>query len=143
MVKGQTKESKNDRVGGFAPQALFDHGEAMQKSAPWKEQLERGQLLTGEPPVGYPPRNAVIEPYVPPQAIAKFLNLTRRRVLELTRRGILTGYSLGTGSRRVWRYKLSEIDAIVSGGSKKASKSAFSNGIVSSRISGGSPRKPE
>jgi hypothetical protein len=56
-----------------------------------------------------------MEPYVDADAVAGYLKITRRQVLEMTRRGVFPGYPLGTGSsRRVWRYKLSEVDAAVS-----------------------------
>jgi predicted DNA-binding transcriptional regulator AlpA len=55
-----------------------------------------------------------MEPFVDANAVADYLKITRRQVLEMTRRGVFPGYPLGTGSRRrIWRYRLSEIDAAV------------------------------
>jgi len=55
-----------------------------------------------------------MEPFVDATAVADYLKITRRQVLEMTRHGAFPGYPLGLGSsRRVWRYRLSEIDAAV------------------------------
>ena len=60
------------------------------------------------------------EPFVDANAVAEHLQIKRRQVLEMTRRSVIRGYPLGTGtSRRVWRYKLSEVDAAVASGSKR------------------------
>jgi excisionase family DNA binding protein len=81
------------------------------------------------------------EGFVAAQEVAAYLKLTRRQILEMTRRGIIPGYALGTGTnRRVWRYKLSEVDAIVTARSKKALEPAFRRSAMSSKISSGSPR---
>lgn len=57
------------------------------------------------------------EPYVDADAVAAFLSVERRQVLEMTRKGIIQAHPLGTGrSRRIWRYKLSEVDATVVSG---------------------------
>lgn len=50
-----------------------------------------------------------IEPFVDASTASQFLNLKPRRVLELARRGIIPGYPLGDGLRRVWRFRLSEL----------------------------------
>ena len=82
-----------------------------------------------------------VEAFVDANTVAAHLKTTRRQVLEMTRRGIVPGYPLGIGSkRRGWRYKLSEIDAIVTGGSKKIPERAIGPSGFSSKISGGSPR---
>ena len=60
------------------------------------------------------------EPFVDAIRAADFLSLKPRRVLELARSGELPGYPLGTGKRRVWRFRLSElalaVSAMASGG---------------------------
>jgi excisionase family DNA binding protein len=82
------------------------------------------------------------EPYITANHVAEYLSITRRQVLEMTRRGTLPGHPLGTGpSRKVWRYRLSEIDAVLAGaGRKKSSESASSQLLISGRIATGSPR---
>jgi hypothetical protein len=55
----------------------------------------------------------VLEPFVDADEAAKFLSLTRRRILELARVGKLPGHPIGDGARRVWRFRLSEISAAV------------------------------
>ncbi|MGO9084587.1 MAG: helix-turn-helix domain-containing protein [Candidatus Sulfotelmatobacter sp.] len=67
-----------------------------------------------------------MEPFVDANTVAEHLKISRRQALEMTRRGILPGYPLGVGSsRRVWRYKLSEIDAAVASGTKNPPESAI------------------
>jgi excisionase family DNA binding protein len=53
------------------------------------------------------------ERFVDADEAARFLSLTRRRVLELTRVGRLPGHSIGNGPRRVWRFRFSELAAAV------------------------------
>jgi excisionase family DNA binding protein len=82
------------------------------------------------------------EPYITADQVAQYLSITRRQVLEMTRRGTLPGHPLGTGSsRRVWRYRLSEIDAALSdAGRKKSPESASNQSSISGKIATGSPR---
>jgi predicted DNA-binding transcriptional regulator AlpA len=50
------------------------------------------------------------EPFVDSSAVAAFLCLERRQVLEMARRGAIPAYSASLGSRRrMWRFRLSEI----------------------------------
>jgi excisionase family DNA binding protein len=47
-----------------------------------------------------------IETYIDAQGVATFLQISRRRVLDMTRAGTIPAYKLGA----IWRYKLSEVD---------------------------------
>jgi hypothetical protein len=86
------------------------------------------------------------EPFFDANAVAEHLKVTRRQVLEMTRRGIIPGHPLGIGtSRRVWRYKMSEVDAAVASGARKPPAS-HEDGALAQRFSQrtmpvGSPRK--
>jgi hypothetical protein len=52
------------------------------------------------------------ERFIDPSALAEHLSVTRRQILEMTRRGVIPGHPLGIGtSRKVWRYKISEVEA--------------------------------
>jgi hypothetical protein len=51
------------------------------------------------------------EPFVDAVETGRFLQLRPRRVLELARQGVIPAYPVGTGSRRVWRFRLSEVAA--------------------------------
>jgi hypothetical protein len=51
------------------------------------------------------------ESFVDAAQAAKFLSLKPRRLLHLARAGQLPAYPLGTGLRRVWRFRLSELAA--------------------------------
>ena len=49
------------------------------------------------------------EPFVDASRAATLLGIRQRRVLEMARAGQIPAYPLGTGSRRTWRFRLSEI----------------------------------
>jgi excisionase family DNA binding protein len=51
-----------------------------------------------------------MEPYVGPDEAAKFLGITRLKVIRMARAGLLPAHPLGMGKRRQWRYKLSQLD---------------------------------
>jgi hypothetical protein len=53
------------------------------------------------------------ERFVDADEAAKFLSLTRRRVLDLARARRLPGHPIGEGFRRVWRFRLSELAAAI------------------------------
>jgi hypothetical protein len=56
--------------------------------------------------------------------VAEHLKITRRQVLEMTRRGLIPAYPLGVGEhRRVWRYKISDVEAAIASGVRKPSVS--------------------
>ena len=54
-----------------------------------------------------------IEPFVDASTAAQFLNLKPRRVLELARKGVIPAYPVGSGQRRVWRFRISEVASAV------------------------------
>ncbi len=65
-----------------------------------------------------------LEPFVTADDVAAYLKLTRRQVLEMTRKGIIPAHPLGTGRyRRVWRYRIAEVDAAVASDVRKPSTS--------------------
>ena len=49
------------------------------------------------------------EPFVTAEGVAAFLAITPRRVKDFARSGQFPAYPLGTGQRRVWRFRLSEV----------------------------------
>ena len=54
-----------------------------------------------------------IEPFVDANRAAEFLVITRRHLLELARGGDIPAHPIGSGNRKTWRFRLSEIaDAI-------------------------------
>jgi predicted DNA-binding transcriptional regulator AlpA len=55
------------------------------------------------------------EPFVNATAVAQFLAITRRQVFELARAGKIPAHPLLGTRRKVWRFKLSEVDAVASG----------------------------
>jgi hypothetical protein len=85
------------------------------------------------------------EPFVTADDVAAHLKVERRQVLEMRRMGIIPAHPLGTGKRRkVWRYKISEVDAAVSSGARKPSASDGEGGLAEKSsqrtIPVGSPR---
>jgi len=50
-----------------------------------------------------------IEPFVDASKAAEFLCVTRRRVLEMARTNEIPGHPIGCGSRKQWRFRLSEL----------------------------------
>jgi hypothetical protein len=72
-----------------------------------------------------------LECFVDADAAAKFLFLTRRRVLEMARGGELPAHPLGSGRRKTWRFLLSELhDYIRTGSAKKLFTEAAGRGMV-------------
>jgi hypothetical protein len=55
-----------------------------------------------------------LERFVDANEAASFLSITRRRVLELARAAKLPGHPIGDRTRRVWRFRLSELSDAVS-----------------------------
>jgi hypothetical protein len=54
-----------------------------------------------------------LEGFVDADEAGKFLSLNRRRILDLARARKLPGHPIGDGTRRVWRFRLSELTAAV------------------------------
>ena len=50
-----------------------------------------------------------LEPFVDANRAADFLSIKPRQVLALARTGRLPAHPLGTGPRKVWRFRLSEL----------------------------------
>jgi len=85
------------------------------------------------------------EPYVTADKMAEHLMITRRQVLEMTRKGLIPAYPLGVGEhRRVWRYKISEVETAIASGTRKPSTSSeiptLAYGFRQRTIPDGSPR---
>ena len=53
------------------------------------------------------------EPFVDAEQAGQFLCIRPRRAVELARKGILPAHPLGNGSRKVWRFRLSELASAV------------------------------
>ncbi len=71
------------------------------------------------------------EPYVTADDIAEHLKITRRQVLEMTRKRIIPAHPLGVGEhRRVWRFKISEVEAAIASGARKPSTPSENSGLA-------------
>jgi excisionase family DNA binding protein len=53
------------------------------------------------------------ELFVDANRVAEWLRITPRRVLEMARKGQIPAHPLGTGHRKTWRFRLSEVDAAI------------------------------
>ena len=85
------------------------------------------------------------EPYVTADEVAAHLKMTRRQVLEMTRKGFLPASPLGLGQyRKTWRYKLDEVEFAIASGNGKPSASDDNKSLVKTpaarTMSVGSPR---
>jgi excisionase family DNA binding protein len=106
-------------------------------SSPQSDRITDAGIVRAEATAGISER----EPYVSAEEVAAYLNITRRQVLEMTRRGTIPGYPLGTGSsRRVWRYKLTEIDSVISGKREMTPEHPVFGTANPGKIIDGSPR---
>jgi hypothetical protein len=78
------------------------------------------------------------ESYVSADVVADYLKLDRRQVLALTRKGKLPARPIDPdATRKIWRFKLSEVDAAVAG---NGATRALSRVPEQSNNAAGSPR---
>jgi excisionase family DNA binding protein len=71
------------------------------------------------------------ETYVTADDVAEHLKITRRQVLEMTRKGIIPAYPLGVGKyRRVWRFKISDVETAIASGARKPAASHEGRGLA-------------
>jgi hypothetical protein len=54
---------------------------------------------------------ASLEPFVSAERAAEFLALSRKTLLALARKGYVPGHPVGQGMRKVWKFRLSELDS--------------------------------
>ena len=107
-------------------------------ACPFEEEELFGQQMSA---------SAQPEPFVDADAVAAFLCLERRQVLEMARRGIISAHPLmgqGKGARNTWRLRLSEVAEAIASGTRKL-PSSHENGVLAQRFTPrtmpvGSPR---
>jgi excisionase family DNA binding protein len=82
------------------------------------------------------------ESFVDATTVARFLCITRRQVLEMARAGRIPAHPLLGGRRKMWRFKLSEVDAAASGTRQpsRCEDPALARKIPESTMRDGSPR---
>lgn len=49
------------------------------------------------------------EPYADADAVAEFLKVKRKTVLDWARRGVIPAHAWGRGRRKLWRFLISEV----------------------------------
>jgi predicted DNA-binding transcriptional regulator AlpA len=57
------------------------------------------------------PLLVTFEPFVDAERAAQFLAMSRKSLLALARKGYLPGHPVGQGVRKVWKFRLSELDS--------------------------------
>ena len=72
------------------------------------------------------------EHFVDATLAAKFLSISRKYLLKLSRLGHVPAHPVGIGSRKQWRYRISELE-----------KWALSQNTIMSDNACGSPRAPK
>ena len=71
------------------------------------------------------------EPFVTADDIAAHLKVKRRQVLEMRKKGIIPAHPLGTGKhRKVWRFKISEVDDAIAPAIHKSVDSQTGDGLA-------------
>ena len=50
------------------------------------------------------------EPFVDAERAAAFLDMRRKTLLDLARKGKLPGHPIGFGQRRMWKFRISELE---------------------------------
>ena len=61
------------------------------------------------------------EPFVDAERAAEFLAMSRKTLLALARKGHLPGHPVGQGIRKVWKFRLSELDSWMKTGVRSGS----------------------
>ena len=83
------------------------------------------------PGLNIPINHQPTERFVDAEALAEHLSVTRRQVLEMTRRGIIPGHPLGIGTnRKVWRYKISEVESAIASGIRKPASNSNNDSLA-------------
>jgi hypothetical protein len=78
------------------------------------------------------------EPFVTADEVAQHLKITRRQVLAMARRNLLPGHPICFDrGRRMWRFKLSEVDKTIA---SRTGESGVAVPPACIRIAPGSPR---
>jgi hypothetical protein len=77
-------------------------------------EFHRNSLPQNQPSRSVPGDNAAFqhtqpEHFVDATVASEFLSITRKYLLKLSRLGIVPAHPLGIGSRRQWRYRISEL----------------------------------
>ena len=56
------------------------------------------------------PSVVAYEPFVDSERAAAFLAMPRKTLLDLARKGVAPGHPVGHGLRKVWKFRISELD---------------------------------
>jgi hypothetical protein len=77
-----------------------------------------------------------IEPFVDAEHAAAFIGFRRRRLLQMARAGEIPAHPIGTGQRKTWRFRVSELAQAI------AARKACTKSPKERSIAIGSPRQP-
>jgi hypothetical protein len=79
---------------------------------------KKQQAASADPALNLVPMNP--EPFVTADDIAAHLKIKRRQVLEMARKGFIPSHPICFGrKRKMWRFKLSEVDQAIECGAQK------------------------
>jgi hypothetical protein len=57
-----------------------------------------------------PHLGVIKEPFIDSERAAAFLSMRRKTLLSLARQGKLPGHPIGSGRRRMWKFRIPELD---------------------------------
>jgi hypothetical protein len=78
-----------------------------------------------------------IEPFVDAERAAAFIGLQRRRLMQMARAGEIPAHPIGTGQRRTWRFRLTELSQAITSRCANASSRLISRSAVPGNRIGG------
>jgi hypothetical protein len=72
-----------------------------------RQMLLELEVILPNPPVL---SQIISEPYVDAERAAEHLSISRKTLLRFARRGVVPGHGIGEGRKRMWRFRISELD---------------------------------
>jgi hypothetical protein len=107
------QEGSQDRVIISLPAPLHCRGMKQPDGAAYTPLFSYNPRLDGQPENPDRP-SSTLEPFVSAEKAARFLDIERRYLLVLARKGIAGAYALGTGTKRkIWVFRLSELASAI------------------------------
>lgn len=107
------QEGSQDRVVISLPPPLHCRGMKQPTGAAYTPHFSYATPLDGKPDKSHQP-SSTLEPFVSAEKAARFLDIGRRYLLVLARKGIAGAYTLGTGTKRkIWVFRLSELASAI------------------------------
>jgi len=110
------QEGQHDRVIISLPDPQHGNGGRLRVGTAYVPGFSYNPRLTEQADTSEVEPSA-LEPFVSAARAARFVDVTRRYLLVLARKGIAGAYPLGTGTKRkIWRFRLSELASSIARG---------------------------